>query len=212
MSARRWRRLAALVCNNEIPRVEVGACVEVSTEQFFLVLERRTGSASSSASASAAACDPIPLAVPGLTAVPWAVGAIEARNRSRPRSGSARDDRPRASNTALVRAARPRPAIDLTHWAWRARACPWPISSAGGMFSAGSRSRPARVRPARHHLGCRPPDRRPGQGKRVQPAKTGAALVSRWHWRTALRREPRRSSRDTRRPFRLPLLDHHPPA
>ena len=77
MSARRWRRLAALVQNDEIPRVEVGARVEVSTERSFLVLRRRPGPASSSAAADA--LEPIPLAVPGLTAVPWAGGAIDAR-------------------------------------------------------------------------------------------------------------------------------------
>ena len=53
MSARRWRRLAALVQNKEIPRVEVGARVEVSTEQFFLVLRRRPAPASSSAATGA---------------------------------------------------------------------------------------------------------------------------------------------------------------
>ena len=77
MSSRRWRRLAALVQNQEIPRVEVGARVEVSTEQFFLVLRR----VPSLASLSLAPEPPvtISLAVPGLTAVPWAKGAIEAR-------------------------------------------------------------------------------------------------------------------------------------
>ena len=58
MSARRWRRLAALVQNDEIPRVEVGARVEVSTERFFLVLRRRPAPASSSAAADAPRADP----------------------------------------------------------------------------------------------------------------------------------------------------------
>jgi tRNA(Ile)-lysidine synthase len=77
MSSRRWRRIAALVQNQEIPRVEVGARVEVSTEQFCLVLRRVPASASLSL-----ASEPrvrIPLVVPGLTSVPWADGAIEAR-------------------------------------------------------------------------------------------------------------------------------------
>ena len=78
MSARRWRRLAALVENDEIARVEVGARVEVSTEQFF------PGPAATAPSRRRhrrllPILDPIPLAVPGLTAVPWAGGAIDAR-------------------------------------------------------------------------------------------------------------------------------------
>jgi tRNA(Ile)-lysidine synthase len=77
MSARRWRRLAALVQNDTIPRVEVGARVEISSERSFLVLQRRPGTASSCA--AVAIVDPIPLSVPGITAVPWAAGAIDAR-------------------------------------------------------------------------------------------------------------------------------------
>ncbi len=77
MSARRWRRLAALLQNNEIPPVEIGARVEVSTERFFLVLRRRPAPASSSA--ANVTLEPLALVVPGLTAVPWAGGAIDAR-------------------------------------------------------------------------------------------------------------------------------------
>jgi tRNA(Ile)-lysidine synthase len=77
MSARRWRRLAALVRDDEISRVEVGARVEVSTDRSLLVLQRRP--VPSSSSAAPEILEAIPLAVPGLTAVPWASGAIEAR-------------------------------------------------------------------------------------------------------------------------------------
>ncbi len=82
MSASRWRRLAALVQNDEIPVVEVGAHVEVSTESSFLVLRRRLIPASSSEAADT--LELIPVAVPGLTAIPWAAGAIDARIDSDP--------------------------------------------------------------------------------------------------------------------------------
>jgi tRNA(Ile)-lysidine synthase len=78
MSARRWRRLAALVQNDEVLTVEVGARVEVSTERLFLVLRRRAAPVLAS-SAAPDILEPISLVVPGLTAVPWAGGAIDAR-------------------------------------------------------------------------------------------------------------------------------------
>jgi tRNA(Ile)-lysidine synthase len=77
MSARRWRRLAAVVGNDEIPTVDVGARVEVSTEHSFVILRRRPARASSSAATDI--LEPIPVIVPGLTAIPWADGAIETR-------------------------------------------------------------------------------------------------------------------------------------
>ena len=77
MSARRWRRLAALVRNDEISRVEIGARVEVSTDRFMLVLQRRP--APSLTSAVSDTCETIPLTIPGLTTIPWADGAIDAR-------------------------------------------------------------------------------------------------------------------------------------
>ncbi len=104
MSARRWRRLAALVQNNEIPRVEVGARVEISTERFFLVLRRRAAPASSSA--APAALEPILLVVPGLTAVPWAGGAIDARLDPGPETAPGETiDLERVSLPLLVRTA-----------------------------------------------------------------------------------------------------------
>ncbi len=77
MSARRWRRLAALVQNDEIPRAEVGARVEISSEQLCLVLRRLPAPATSSSTTDAPAA--IRLAIPGLTAVPWASSAIDVR-------------------------------------------------------------------------------------------------------------------------------------
>jgi tRNA(Ile)-lysidine synthase len=82
MSESRWRRLAVLVKNDEVPRIDVGARVEVSTEQFFLVLRRRA--AASASSPFPDVIEPIPLVVPGLTAVPWAAGAIDAEIGSGP--------------------------------------------------------------------------------------------------------------------------------
>ena len=77
MSERRWRRLAALVQNDEVPTVEVGARVEVSTERSFVVLRRRPPAASSRA--DTVNLEPISLVVPGLTTVSWVGGAIETR-------------------------------------------------------------------------------------------------------------------------------------
>jgi tRNA(Ile)-lysidine synthase len=79
MSAQRWRRLAALILNDEFPRVQVGAHVEVSTDRSFLVLRRLSASETSAAAAAAVAEGPTPLEVPGLTPVAWASGVIEAR-------------------------------------------------------------------------------------------------------------------------------------
>jgi tRNA(Ile)-lysidine synthase len=77
MSARRWRRLAALVQNDEIARVEVGARVEVSTVHSFVILRRRPAPASVSAAIDT--LDPINLVLPGLTDVYWGDGAIDTR-------------------------------------------------------------------------------------------------------------------------------------
>jgi tRNA(Ile)-lysidine synthase len=104
MSARRWRRLAGLVQNHEIPRIEVGGRVEVMTEQFFLVLRRVPASVSSSVATETMAT--IPLAVPGLTAVPWAGGAIDARIDSGLKTPSAETiDLERVSLPLVVRTA-----------------------------------------------------------------------------------------------------------
>jgi tRNA(Ile)-lysidine synthase len=78
MSARRWRQLAALVEHDDLPRIAVGAGVEVSTEQSLLILRRLAVSAPA-AEDSFRNAQPIPLAVPGLTPVPWANCAIDAR-------------------------------------------------------------------------------------------------------------------------------------
>jgi tRNA(Ile)-lysidine synthase len=104
MSARRWRRLAALVRNNDIPRVEVGARVEVSTEQSFLVLRRVPAIASSSLATETRL--PILLAVPGLTAIAWAGGVIDARIDPSPKTpGTETIDLERVSLPIVVRAA-----------------------------------------------------------------------------------------------------------
>jgi tRNA(Ile)-lysidine synthase len=76
MSARRWRRLAALVENDELARTSVGAGVEISVEKYFLALRRLAVSAESG-SESAGEVQGIPLAVPGVTPVPWAAWSIE---------------------------------------------------------------------------------------------------------------------------------------
>jgi tRNA(Ile)-lysidine synthase len=75
MSARRWCRIAALVGNENISRVDVGVRVEVSTERSFLMLRRLP--APSPSSPESVAAKPIPLTVPGATPVSWAGGLIE---------------------------------------------------------------------------------------------------------------------------------------
>ena len=76
MSARRWRRLSALVQQREVPRVEIGAGVAVSTEQFFLVLRRSPDPGA--AALAVESRDPIALEVPGAADVPWAGGRVVA--------------------------------------------------------------------------------------------------------------------------------------
>ncbi len=77
MSARRWRRLAALIRKREIRPVVIGARVEVSSDGLFVVLRRIPASAGPRAAAETP--HPIALALPGLTDVPWATCGIDAR-------------------------------------------------------------------------------------------------------------------------------------
>jgi tRNA(Ile)-lysidine synthase len=76
MSARRWRRLSALVPQREVPRVEIGAGVAVSTEKFFLVLRRSP--VPPAAAPGVESRGAIVLEVPGAAAVPWAGGRVVA--------------------------------------------------------------------------------------------------------------------------------------
>jgi tRNA(Ile)-lysidine synthase len=76
MSARRWRRLSALVQQREVSRVEIGAGVAVSTERFFLVLRRSP--VPRTAAPAVESRGPIALEVPGAAAVPWAGGRVVA--------------------------------------------------------------------------------------------------------------------------------------
>ncbi len=76
MSERRWRRLAALVRDDEIPRTEIGAGVTASTERVFVVL-RRSPIARVIAPVPEPA-DPIALEIPGSASVPWAGGRVAA--------------------------------------------------------------------------------------------------------------------------------------
>jgi tRNA(Ile)-lysidine synthase len=78
MSARRWRRLAALVQREEVPRVEIGAGVAASTEKNLLVLRRSTRAGQRVSPAVSAPGGPIALEVPGLAQVPWAGGRVAA--------------------------------------------------------------------------------------------------------------------------------------
>ncbi len=70
MSARRWRRLAALVRAKEVPRTEIGAGVSVATERFFLFLWR-TRSVPVAAEIPTPV-EPVFLEVPGAATVSWA--------------------------------------------------------------------------------------------------------------------------------------------
>ena len=76
MSARRWRRLAALVRAKEVPRTEIGAGVTMATENVFLVLWRTRPVPVSTPISGAIA--PTLLEVPGAVVVPWAGGRLVA--------------------------------------------------------------------------------------------------------------------------------------
>jgi tRNA(Ile)-lysidine synthase len=76
MSAKRWKRLEAVAQNKEVPRVEIGERVAISSERFFLVLRRSPPPDSSSAPNTE---KPIVLESPGSVLVPWANCRIEAR-------------------------------------------------------------------------------------------------------------------------------------
>jgi tRNA(Ile)-lysidine synthase len=76
MSARRWRRLAALARCGEARGVAVGAGVSASTEGSSLILSRSPGVADSIRPIESLVVDPISLDLPGEAIVPWAGGRI----------------------------------------------------------------------------------------------------------------------------------------
>jgi tRNA(Ile)-lysidine synthase len=76
MSARRWRRLAALVRSREIPRTEIGAGVTIVTEKFFLILWRSRPV--TVVAPGAVPVEPVHLEAPGVASVPWAGGRVVA--------------------------------------------------------------------------------------------------------------------------------------
>ncbi len=78
MSARRWHRLAALCRRDKVPRVVVGAGVEVAMDGGRLVL-RPVAESGAGTLAFGAAHEPIPLILAGRTLVPWADCQIEAQ-------------------------------------------------------------------------------------------------------------------------------------
>ncbi len=104
MSAQRWRRLAALVKRNEIPRVEIGAGVVVLTKDPFLVLHRLPVTLIIAPVADPAR--PIVLGVPGSAAIPWAGGRVVA-SVDPGESGHETIDLDRLSLPLLVRAPAP---------------------------------------------------------------------------------------------------------
>jgi tRNA(Ile)-lysidine synthase len=79
MSAKRWRRLAALAQKKEFPTVEIGHRVRVSTERDFLVLRRSRVPEASPSALVPNPEGPISLEAPGSVLVPWANCRIEAR-------------------------------------------------------------------------------------------------------------------------------------
>lgn len=79
MSAKRWRRLAALAQKNEFPTVDIGERVTVSTERDFLVLRRSRVPEASPSALYPNSERPISLETPGSVLVPWANCRIEAQ-------------------------------------------------------------------------------------------------------------------------------------
>jgi len=96
-----------MVRSDEIAQAQVGASVRVSTEDSFLVMRRLHGSELSGPAADGAR-RPIPLALPGVTPVPWAPCTIEARID--PQNEAPRDetiDRDKVVEPLFVRAPAP---------------------------------------------------------------------------------------------------------
>jgi tRNA(Ile)-lysidine synthase len=111
MSARRWRWLAALVASDNPARADVGAGVEISTDLSTVVLRRALAPAA--AARPAATCEPIALATPGVTDVPWAGGSIDAQIDSGPASpGDEAIDLDSVSPPLFVRAPEPGDRFD----------------------------------------------------------------------------------------------------
>ncbi len=76
MTARRWRRLAALAEQDEFPTVMIGTHVVASTDRNFLVLRRVPAEAPACESRAMSAA--IELPVPGAASIPWASGRVIA--------------------------------------------------------------------------------------------------------------------------------------
>ena len=93
MSARRWRRLAALVRKRRDPQGRGRRPRRGLDRPTFLVLRRRPRRVSFCGDRDGRTD---PLAVPGLTAVPWAGGTIDVRIDPGPEDDWRRDDRPGA--------------------------------------------------------------------------------------------------------------------
>jgi tRNA(Ile)-lysidine synthase len=104
MSARRWRRLAALARGGEARGVAVGAGVSASIEGSSLVLCRST--VAGTGPVESFVIDPIPLDVPGAAAVPWAGGRVVAEPDPR-RPCDEAIDRDRLDPPLAVRAPSP---------------------------------------------------------------------------------------------------------
>ena len=163
----RWSR------SDEIPRIEIGAGVAVSTESSFLVLHR-----SPAARAVAPAADSRRSDRAGHPRLGGrSLGRRPDRGDARSRRAGRRVDRPRPARAA---ACRPRPGAGRSV---RAAGDGRPEHAAGRLLPRPGRParsagpHPARLRPARHRLGRRPSDRRPGQGDRRDPATLGLS----WH-------------------------------
>ena len=167
MSARRWRRLAALVRNNEVPRTDVGAGVAVSTESYFLVLHRSPVAPVIHAAPDPA--EPIALAVPGSASVPWAGGRVVATvHPGEP--GDESIDFDRLALPLVVRARRR--GIGSRRWGWAEEHAPGRLLPRARRPARSAGPHPARLRPGRHRLGRRASDRRARQGDRGDANRT----------------------------------------
>ena len=134
MSARRWRRLAALAREQRDPAASRSApASSASTEGPFLVLHR----------APVAPSEPTRRRIPPGRSCwtsparrPFPGPAAGSSRRSIPASPGDEVDRPRPAVASPYRSAPRRRGIGSRRWGWAAGARPWPTSSAAGASRA----------------------------------------------------------------------------
>ncbi len=122
MSAKRWRRLAALAQNKDIAPVEIGEHVTISTDRFFLVLRRSPRTRDRLLGSKQRGADRARVSRFG--ARPLGELSNRSANGSRRRTGRIPSSSTSTRFTFRCMSAHRRRPIGSSRWGWEARAMP----------------------------------------------------------------------------------------